>query len=372
MVDHRVDTLAKNIVNYSCNLQPGENILFETFGNDCDTILKALIREAYAAGGHPFVWRRDNTIQRELLRGLSQEQAELMAKNDAQLMEQMDAFVTVRSVNNSAELSDVPANNKDIYNAVYTDSVHSNLRIPKTKWCALRFPNNAIAQSAGMSIDAFEDYFFSVCNLDYSKMKDAMEPLKELMERTDKVHIYGPYTDLSFSIKGMPAIKCAGWTNIPDGEIFTAPVKDSINGVITFNTPSVFEGFRFENVRLEFKNGRIVNASANDTELLCSILDRDEGARSVGEFAFAVNPFVNFPLGDILFDEKICGSIHFAIGNCYKNCDNGNHSSIHWDLISRQTPEFGGGKILFDDVLIRKDGLFVLPELQALNPENLK
>lgn len=372
MKDDRINELSHNIINYSCSLKPGENILIETYGSECDIMLKALIREAYAAGGNPYVWRRENTIFRELLKGLTMEQVEIMTENDAELMRKMDAYVVVRSVNNTAELSDVPEERKDMYFSYYNDKVHSNLRIPHTKWCVTRFPNNAVAQSAGMSMEAFEDYYFSVCNVDYARMETAMEPLKKLMERTDEVHIYGPYTDLSFSIKGMPAVKCAGWTNIPDGEIFTAPVKDSVNGVITFNTPSAFEGFRFENVRLEFRNGRIVEASANDSELLNSILDRDEGSRNLGEFSFGVNPFVTLPMDDILFDEKISGSIHFAIGNCYNNCDNGNHSGIHWDLILRQTPEFGGGKIYFDDVLIRKDGLFILPELASLNPDMLK
>lgn len=372
MEDKRVGILAYNTINYSCSLQPGEKILIETLGNECDVLLKALIREAYAAGGYPFVWRKDNAIQRELMKGLSPVQVDIMSKNDAELMKEMDAYIILKSISNSAELSDVPGKRKEYFDSLYTDAVHHNIRIPNTKWCVLRFPNNSVAQSAGMSLDAFEDYYFNVCNVDYSKMCNAMEPLKKLMERTDKVHILGPYTNLSFSIKNMPAIKCAGWTNNPDGEIFTAPVKGSINGVITYNTPSVFEGFRYENIRLEFKNGRIVDASANDTELLNSILNRDDGARSIGEFAFGLNPYVTFPMEDILFDEKITGSIHMAIGNCYKYCDNGNYSSIHWDLVSRQTPEHGGGKILFDDVLIRKDGMFVLPELDGLNPDKLK
>ena len=192
------------------------------------------------------------------------------------------------------------------------------------------------------------------------------------MEKTDKVRLVAPGTDLRFSIKGLPAIKCAGTCNIPDGEVYTAPVKDSVNGVISYNAPSMQQGLKYENVRLEFKNGKIVSATSNYPEQINKIFDTDDGARYVGEFAIGVNPYVNVPMGDILFDEKIAGSIHFTPGCCYDECDNGNHSSIHWDLVLIMTEKYGGGEIYFDDVLIRKNGLFVLPELECLNPENLK
>ena len=214
-------------------------------------------------------------------------------------------------------------------------------------------------------------FYFNVCNLDYGKMDKAMDPLKALMERTDKVRIVAKDTDLTFSIKGIPAVKCAGNMNIPDGEIYTAPVRDSINGRITYNIPSIENGYKYENVSLLFKNGKIIEATANNTEGVNAIFDTDEGARYVGEFAIGVNPYVTKGMGDILFDEKISGSIHFTPGNCYEDAPNGNKSAIHWDLVLVQTPEYGGGEIWFDDVLIRKDGRFVLPELECLNPENL-
>ena len=229
-----------------------------------------------------------------------------------------------------------------------------------------------MAQSAKMSLEAFEDYFYNVCNLDYGKMNDAMDSLKELMERTDKVRLTAKDTDITFSIKDIPAVKCAGECNIPDGEVYTAPVRNSINGKITYNTPSEYNGFTFENVSLTFKDGKIVECTANDTERVTKIFDTDEGARYVGEFAIGVNPYVTKPMNNILFDEKIMGSIHFTPGECYDDAPNGNSSAIHWDLVLIQTPEYGGGEIYFDDVLIRKDGRFILPELLCLNPENLK
>ncbi|HWS30907.1 MAG TPA: aminopeptidase [Clostridia bacterium] len=371
MTDPRIETLAKNLINYSCKLQKGENVLIESHG-DCDILVKALIREAYSAGGRPFVWLNHPEITRELGLGASAEQLDLRAEVDGLLMDNMQAYIGVRGGLNSAESGDVPAEKVALTAKHYGQPVHSKIRVPKTKWVVLRYPSSGMAQMANMSTEAFENYYFNVCNLDYSKMDRAMDPLKALMEKTDKVRLTAKGTDIEFSIKGLPAIKCAGEVNIPDGEIFTAPVMGSINGVITYNTPSVLEGFTYENIRLVFKNGRIAEASSNDTERINSVFDRDEGARAVGEFAIGVNPYVTAPMKDTLFDEKIAGSFHFTPGNAYDDCDNGNRSSLHWDLVCIQTPEYGGGEMYFDGVLVRKDGRFVLDELLALNPENLK
>jgi aminopeptidase len=287
-------------------------------------------------------------------------------------MKEMDAYIAIRAGENASELSDVPPEKMKLYQELWYKPVHSEIRVNETKWVVLRWPNHAMAQLANTSTEAFEDFYFDVCTLDYARMDRNMEPLKARMERTDKVRIVGPGTDLEFSIRGIPAVKCAGKLNIPDGEIYTAPVRDSINGVITYNTPSVYQGFTYENIRFEFKNGKIVNATANDTERINKLLDTDEGARYIGEFALGFNPYILHPMKDTLFDEKISGSLHFTPGRAYKDADNGNRSAIHWDLVLIQRPEYGGGEIYFDGELIRKDGLFVTEDLQGLNPENLK
>ena len=260
----------------------------------------------------------------------------------------------------------------NIYGQTVQNRVHRDIRVPKTKWVVLRYPTNSMAQLAKMSTEGFEDFYFNVCNLDYAKMSEAMDSLVELMNQTDKVHIKGPGTDLHFSIKDIPAIKCAGERNIPDGEVYTAPVRDSVNGTITYNTPSPYQGFTYENVCLTFENGKIVQATANDTDRINKVFDSDEGARYIGEFAIGVNPYITQPMQDILFDEKIDGSFHFTPGQSYDEAPNGNHSSIHWDLVNIQRKDYGGGEIYFDGRLIRKDGRFVIPELEKLNPENLK
>jgi aminopeptidase len=332
----------------------------------------AVVKEAYRVGGVPFVVLRNRRLDREIMLEAIQEQLELMAQYELVQMKEMDAYIGIRAAENANETADVPADKQQIYMKHYSRPVVEE-RVNNTKWCIMRYPNPSMAQSANMSTEAFEDFYFNVCNLDYRKMATAMEPLEKLMESADQVRITGPDTDLTFSIKGLPAIPCAGEMNIPDGEIFTAPVRESVNGIITYNTPAVYQGLTYEGIRLEFKDGKIIKAtSSNDTERLNQTLNTDEGARFIGEFSIGVNPYILKPMKDTLFDEKICGSIHFTPGQAYQECDNGNRSAIHWDLVLIQRPEYGGGEIYFDGKLIRKDGRFVLAELEGLNPENLK
>lgn len=369
MRDPRIQTLAENLVNYSCELQPGEKVLIECTGVETD-LVTALIEAAYQAGGLPFVKLNNAEVNRSLLMQAEAEQLALAAKYDAGLMQEMDAYIGFRSDKNSSELSDVPPEKQQLYQMHYSQPVHGKIRVPHTKWVVLRYPSPAMAQMAEMSTAAFEDFYFRVCNLDYAKLSKAMDALVDLMDRTDQVRIVGPGTDLTFSIKGIPTIKCDGRLNIPDGEVFTAPVRDSVNGMLTYNTPALYQGTTFTNVRFEFENGKIVKATADShVERLNSILDTDEGARYIGEFAIGVNPFILKPMKDTLFDEKIAGSFHFTPGSCYDEAPNGNDSSVHWDLVNIQRADFGGGEMHFDGVLIRKDGLFVLDELKDLNPD---
>lgn len=371
MLDPRIGLLAHNLITYSVDLQPGERVLIEAIGID-NALTCALVQEAYKAGGLPFVQLQNNTVLRALQMGCTDEQLSLMARIDGERMANMQAYIGVRGGDNMSELSDVPPSQQERYQRLYWEPVHGRIRVPRTKWVVLRYPNPAMAQLAGTSTEQFEDYYFAVCNLNYAKMSAAMDALVSLMERTDRVRLTGRDTDLRFSIKGIPAIKCDGRMNIPDGEVFTAPVKDSVEGHIAFNTPSLEAGFTFQDIRLEFQKGKIVHATANDEKRINSLLDTDAGARYVGEFAIGVNPYITRPMRDTLFDEKIAGSFHFTPGACYDEAPNGNASALHWDLVFIQTPEYGGGEMYFDDVLVRKDGIFVLPELKPLNPENLK
>lgn len=369
-MDTRIKELAHNLINYSCALQPQEKVMIHVFGTSAYPLARQLVKETYAAGGYPYVQIEDYQINRELMLGCTEEQLKLKADLEMAQMKEMDAYIGIRASDNIAELSDVPHQQVHLNTAMGREVI--NERVNNTKWVVLRYPNNSMAQLANTSLEDFEDFYFNVCNLDYQKMSQAMDALVDLMNKTDKVRLVGEGTDLTFSIKDIPAIKCDGKMNIPDGEVYTAPVRDSVNGVITYNTPSVFQGFTYENICFTFQDGKIVEATANNTEKLNAVLDTDAGSRYLGEFAIGVNPYILNPMKDTLFDEKIMGSIHLTPGRCYEDAFNGNDSQIHWDLVYIQTPAYGGGEIYFDDVLIRKDGVFVLEQLQCLNSENLK
>ena len=370
-MDIRIKKLAKNIVNYSCNIKSGENVLINCNGTSPIPLVKEIIKEIYNIKAYPFVEIRTNDIEREILMGITKTQAEIETKFAIEKMKNMDAFIGISGEKNNTELYDVPTNKIEIFNKYYQKPVHYEIRVPKTKWVILKYPCSSMAQSAKMSIEGFENYYFNVCNIDYNKMSKAMDSIINIMNTTDKIKIIGKNTDISFSIKNMPIIKCDGKCNLPDGEVYTAPIKDSVNGKITYNIPSEYNGFTFENISLTFKNGKIINATANDTKRINKIFDTDKGARYIGEFAIGLNPYINKPMNNILFDEKIAGSLHLTPGNCYNDANNGNISSIHWDLVLIQTPEFGGGEMYFDNKLIRKDGKFIIPELECLNIENL-
>lgn len=371
MKDLRLEELANNLLKHSVNLKEQDDILVEIIGEDGIPLAKEIIKKAEEMKARPYFKIINTEILRTMLENSTEEQIKLYAKHDWNRMKDMDAYIGIRATSNTSELHGIPTEKLEMYNKYYTFPVHFEERVKNTKWCILRYPNKSMAQMSNMNTDEFEDFFFNVCNLDYGKMSKAMDTLVDLMNKTDKVHIIGKDTDLTFSIKDIPAEKYFGTFNIPDGEVATAPVRTSVNGYITYNTETSYNGKKFNNIRFEFKEGKIIKATSNNTDALNEILDIDEGARYIGEFAIGLNPYIERPIGDTLFDEKIKGSFHFTPGDSLEESDNGNHSSIHWDIVNIQTPEYGGGEIWFDDVLIRKDGLFVIDELLCLNPENL-
>ena len=365
MHDPRIDQLAKQLVGYSTSIQAGESVLIDAFDVP-ESVPLALIRAVRAAGATAFVNLHNARVTRELLIDGTADQFDVQAEIGLAQMKKMDAYIAVRGSNNITESSDVPEDKMAL--AMKTLRPVQDYRVNETKWCVLRWPNPSMAQQAQMSTEAFEDFYFDVCLLDYAALVPSMKKLEELMTATKEVHITGEGTDLKFSMDGLGAIACGGDRNIPDGECFSAPVIDSVEGVLTYNTPTLYQGIAFDNMRLEFEGGKIVNADANNREAFNKILDSDEGARYIGEFAIGFNPKIMEPMRDILFDEKIAGSFHFTPGQAYEGvADNTNRSQVHWDMVCIQRPDYGGGEIRFDGELIRKDGQFTLPELQDLN-----
>jgi len=365
--DPRFDKLAKILVEYSISLRPKENVLIETFDVP-DEMTIALIQAVRKAGGTPFSQIQRSRVSRALALGATERQLSLAANHELGRMKKMHAYIAIRGSDNITELSDVPVGQLKLL-AKKMRPVQDQ-RVKKTKWVVLRWPSPSMAQLAGMSTEAFEDFYFDVCTLDYRKLQPGMRALKNLFEKTDSVEIRGPGTDLRFSIKGIPAIVCGGDRNIPDGEVFTAPVKDSVEGHVTFNAPTIYQGMAFDGIRLEFRGGKVVKATANESDKLNRILDSDSGARYIGEFSLGFNPYILRPMRDILFDEKIAGSFHFTPGQAYEEADNGNRSQVHWDMVCIQRREYGGGEILFDGKLIRRDGEFLPKQLRSLNRGN--
>jgi aminopeptidase len=370
MTDPRYTKLAETLIDYSCELERGEKVLIEAVDIPHQFTCE-LVRVAAARGAHPLVTLKSQVVWRALQLCASEKQMGLIGEAEALRMAGVDAYIGIRGSANVSEWSDVPPENMSLYEEEVTKRVHLDLRVPKTRWVVLRWPSPSMAQLAQMSTAAFEDFYFDVCTLDYAQMSKAMEPLKALMDATDRVRLVAPGTDLEFSIRDIPAVLCDGHRNIPDGEVFTAPVRDSINGSIHYNTPTIYQGVSHENVRLGFKEGKIVESASSQPEHLERVLDTDSGSRFVGEFAIGFHPQIKQPMRDILFDEKIAGSIHLTPGQCYKEAFNGNESQIHWDLVLMMNPGAGGGEIYFDNRLIRKNGLFVIHELRDLNPDRL-
>ncbi len=358
--------LSKTIVEYSLRLQENEKVLIKAESMDTKPLVQLLINEIYRVGAVPMVRYIDQETNELLMSKTNIERVALLKDQNEFDVNHYDAFISIRYIENDFNGKDI---DKQILSEVGEALKESNdIRINQRRWVLLNYPSVTAAYKAGMPTKDFCKYAWDVMTVDYQKMHDLIKPLKELMERTDKVRIVAPNTDITFSIKDIPAIPCCGEYNIPDGEIFTAPVKNSVNGVITYNTPCPYQGNIYTNVSLTFENGKIVKATCNeDSESLNHIFDIDEGARYVGEFAIGLNPQILNPMGDILFDEKIIGSIHFTPGRAYREAFNGNISSIHWDMVLIERKEYGGGALYFDDVLIRQDGKFVLPELEPLN-----
>lgn len=371
MADPRWEALAEILIKHSTRLEAGETLLIECFDLDDDTLLRLLVRKAARLGAYPLVETKETRMVRELVRNASEPQMKALGAYELQRMEGVQAYIGLRGARNINEMADVPPEKLGLYNTHFLKPVHFERRIKHTKWCVLRMPGAGMAQQAGMSTEAFEDFYFDVCNIDYARLSKALRPLVDRMNAARDVRITGPETDLRFSIEGIPVVSCAGEMNIPDGEVFTAPVRDSVEGTIRFNTPTVYQGSSFDCVRLAFRKGRIVSAecAGGDVAKLTAILDSDEGARHIGEWSIGCHPRILNPMRDILFDEKIAGSFHLTPGNAYDEADNGNRSKVHWDLVQIQRKEFGGGTIAFDGEPIRIDGLFVPEDLKVLDPE---
>ena len=361
----KIEKLAKIIVNHSLKVKENEKVLITYQGVESLPLVKQIVKEIINKKGVVNTQYVNQDIECFIKENLT-ESIILNKTNEMKYqVENYDCFV--RICYRKSDYYEKNMDNEMKNKLMESLKPYKEIQVNNRRWVLLNYPSIVDATKAGMTPNEFYDFALNSMTIDYDEMYRNTLPLKELMEKTDKVRIVAPNTDITFSIKGLPAIICAGTSNIPDGECFTAPVKNSVNGTITYNVSSPYHGEVFENVSLTFKDGKIIKASSNNNEKIKEIFATDEGARYVGEFSLGFNNIIMEPMGDILFDEKIAGSIHFTPGSCYDECDNGNKSNIHWDLVLIQREEYGGGEIYFDDVLIRKNGLFVIDELKHLN-----
>lgn len=372
-MDGKWQRLAKILVNYSTRVQPGEIALVHCIDEVPEELVDSLLAEIFAAGGQALIWLDNKSYLKQLINNANERALTVFMEDRLAEIKKVQVVFHLFCESNVCEFSNIDAERKKFY--LKLNRPISDWRCNKTKRVLTCLPSKAAAQLANMSTAEFEKFYFDVClGVDYPAMAEAMDILVQKMQATDTVKIIGPNTDLSFSIKGIPAIKCPGKENFPDGEVFTAPVRDSVNGWIGFNTPTSYGGNQYDGIELRFANGQIIDCKCQvgSIKKLNEVFDTDENSRYVGEFALGINPRVTRAVGEILFDEKIAGSLHFTPGSCYPEASNGNDDcAIHWDMVLRQTADCGGGSIYFDGELIRQDGLF-LGDLAVLNPENLK
>ncbi len=354
--------LAQKILNFSCELQKGQNVMLQLVGLNGVGLLRALVETAREIGAHPFVQIKDSEIQRMLVETGDEKFWKKQAEIDQlPLMKQMDAFVGIRASLNIYEQAAASKQANKAYSNAFLTPVHFEERVKNTNWVVLRYPSEAFAMNAKMPTHKFAEFYYKACLLDYRELAEAMKPLEKRLRNTDVIHLKGEGTDIQFSVRDQNWIPCYGKRNIPDGELFSSPILDSVTGHISY-APSVYQGKPFEFVKLDVRNGEVIDFNSSNNDQLQEILDTDEGARRFGEFSFGLNPIIEQPMYDILFDEKIYGSNHLTLGNNYEEAPNGNESSIHWDLVCI------GADVYLDGEKIREGRKFVVDDLKALNP----
>ena len=364
--DPRMNKMARIIARHALRVKAKEKVLIEAT-DDCDELIIAVIDAVNEAGGIPLVQHQSLPVRRSWLLGATDDHLKTWFDTTLALQREMDCLLSLRGQDNSQELADVPPDVMRSFSN-YTIKIGQEARKPGFRKTVIRFPSKSLAQQCGMSTEAFTDHFFRVCAMNFKCLHHEMEPLKEALDRASDVRIVAPGTDLRFSIKDISCNISAGTWNIPDGETAMNLVRESVEGRIAYNVPSSYQGYIFRDIALEFSRGRVVNIEANDAERVEAILDTDEGARYIGEFAIGVNPFLQRHMIDTLFDEKMAGSLHFTPGG---TAEDGARSSVHWDIVQSHLEHYGGGEIYLDGALWRKDGLFVDEHLLGLNPDRL-
>lgn len=354
MFDPRWSQLGDILVNYSTRVQTGERLLITMMEADTLPLTLAVHEQAIKAGALPQIQFASAYLERSLLRFGNQAQIDWVPELERYGMEWADAYIGLRGASNPHELAGIPADRLAAHKRAM--GVVSSLRNEHTRWVLIRVPNASFAQQAGMSLEAMMDFFFRATLRDWAEEARRFTVIRDRFQAATTVRIVGAGTDLTLSTAGRTYAVGDGRINMPDGEIYTAPVDDSAEGVITFEFPGLYAGQTIAGIRLEFRQGKVANASAESgEEFLHQVLALDEGASRLGEFGVGVNFGIDRFVGDILYDEKIGGTIHLALGRAYPECGGVNQSALHWDIVKdlRQS-----GQIELDGEVVFKDGAF--------------
>ena len=359
LIDPRVTKLAELLVGYSVKVQPGDRVMIR-FGFLAQPLLYEVYRLCLEAGAAEVVFQPDlgeDDMLEIFFKHSNKEQRSTLPKLYDYLIHNVDVFMILDAPRNTRNLSKIDA---DLQTEYYgTLRPITRWRVNETRWTFVQYPTEALAMDAGMSLNDFADFLFAACNeVDWAAKQKEQQKLVKIVNGTKTVRIVGKETDLSMRIEGRKAEDASGENNMPDGEVFTSVIEDSAEGHIYYSFPAILYGMAFNDVRLKFEKGKVVEAtSSNNQAQLNKILDTDEGARRLGELGlgnnFAIKEFSN----NILFDEKIGGTIHLALGNSYENNEGLNESAIHWDMVKDLRD---GGELYFDDQLVQKDGKWLL------------
>lgn len=355
-MDKRWAQLGDLLVNYSMAVKPGEKVMIAFVEVETYPLVHAIYRSCLQAGALPQVQFLSEELNRLVLVHGTPEQIGWVPEIEAYGMEWADVYFGLRGAHNLDVFWDIPAEKLSLLRQAMGKI--STLRWQKTRWCLLRVPNAALAHQAGVDEETITDMFFNACFLDWPVVSQEWRRWADDLTKGDQIRIIGKGTELSFSTEGRTWDVAAGHSNMPDGEIATAPVESTIDGVIYFDFPGVLGGRLVHDIRLRWEQGKLVEAtSSTNQDFLRSVLNTDAGASLIGEFAIGTNPEVNYFCKDILIDEKIGGTIHIALGRAYPKVGGTNQSAIHWDIIKDMRQE---GEIYLDDELVFRNGKVLL------------
>ncbi|MFZ5967588.1 MAG: aminopeptidase [Bacillota bacterium] len=367
MADHRVEKLAHLLVNYSLKLKKGDKLLIEA-STMALPLVQQVYKEALIAGAHPDIHSGLDGIKELLFTYGSEEQIGHVSVLSRATLEDFDAVLTIWGEQNPKELFGIDSKKISMHRSAKKDLLmkfYRKIATGEVRWCGTLFPGHGEAQEAGMSLREYENFVYGAGLMntenpteEWRKISKQQQKICDYLNTKKKLHIVSKDTDIQMEIEGRKWINCDGEANFPDGEVFTTPIRESVNGTIRFTYPAIYSGKEVEDVRLTFKDGKVIEASAaKGEEFLISMLDTDEGARYVGEIAIGTNYGIQRFTKNILFDEKIGGTVHLAVGAGLEETGGHNESAVHWDMICDMRDD---GKIYVDDELIYENGKFII------------